>query len=84
MAGATSSRGRGYKLGFFGWMEFFVHKSVKCYRDPVDGVLRAKVPFLFTIYGPGGGTLPSEMRLAITAEGVKVTGVTLGVEEDVY
>lgn len=76
--GFTESRGFNYRLGTFGWMKIFFLESVKCRRDPVDGVLRAKIPFLFKIVGPGGGELPAEMRIAITPAGVKVTGVTLG------
>jgi len=78
VTGVTSARGLNYKLGYYGWMDIFFHELVEVRRDPVDGVLRAKVPFLFTIVGPGGGQLPSQMRLAITPEGVRVTGVTLG------
>jgi hypothetical protein len=78
VTGVTSARGLNYKLGYYGWMDLFFHETVEVHRDPVDGVLRAKVPFLFTIFGPGGGELPSQMRLSITLEGVKVTGVTLG------
>lgn len=82
VAGYTDSRGLNYKLGYYGRMKIWFHEHVPCYRDPVDGTLRAKIPFLFKIVGPGGGQLPSEMRVTFTATGAKVTGVTLGVEEE--
>jgi hypothetical protein len=78
VTGITFARGLNYKLGYYGRMDVFFREIVEVRRDPVTGTLRAKVPFLFKIVGPGGGELPSQMRIAITPEGVKVTGVTLG------
>jgi hypothetical protein len=82
VTGVTHSVGRNYKNGYYGRMEIFFHEVVPVYLDAHDGVLRAKVPFLFTIRGPGGGQLPSQMRLAISNSGVKVSGVTLGVSPE--
>jgi hypothetical protein len=77
-AGSGSGSGLNYKLGTGASLSVFFFEFADCHIDPVDGVLRAKVPFCLSLIGPGGGELPSEMRLAITPSGVEISGVTLG------
>jgi hypothetical protein len=80
-AGVGSGSGLNYKLGTGASLSVFFFEFADCHIDPVDGVLRAKIPFNLDLIGAGGGSLPSEMRLAITPSGVDISGVTLGVED---
>jgi hypothetical protein len=82
VAAAGSGSGLNYKLGTSGSLSFILIGPDKCYIDPVDGVLRAAARFELDLFGPGGGTLPSEMRFAITPSGVSISGVTLGIDPD--
>jgi len=76
--GYADARGLNYRLGTSARMEIFFYKSVNGYFDPVDGVLRAKVPFWIYLRGAGGGWVPAQMRLAIYQEGAQISGVTIG------
>lgn len=80
VAGVGSGSGLNYKLGTGASLSVFIFDFADSHIDPVDGVLRAKVPFILELGGAGGGSLPSEMRLAITPSGVDISGVTLGVD----
>lgn len=82
LLGYADARGLNYRLGTGARMEIFFSKSVPGCFDPVDGVLRAKVPFWIYLKGSGGGWVPAQMRLAIYQEGVQVSGVTIGSFED--
>jgi hypothetical protein len=82
LAAAGSGSGLNYKLGTSGGFSFLVFDAADCHIDPVDGVLRASARFDFDLLGAGGGTLPSEMRVAITPSGVSISGFTLGIEDD--
>jgi hypothetical protein len=82
VAGVAGGAGRNYKLGTSASLSAFLFDVADCYIDPVDGVLRAKVRFDLDLSGGGGGTLPSEMRLAITPSGLSISGVTLGIDDE--
>jgi hypothetical protein len=78
VTGFTDSKGLNYRLGTPGRMVIFFDRTVECFFDPADGNLRAKIPFCLQLLGAGGGSIPSEMRVAFFLEGVDITGVTLG------
>jgi hypothetical protein len=76
--GYADGRGRNYRLGTSARLEIFFNKTVEGCFDPVDGVLRAKVPFWIYLRGSGGGWVPAQMRLAIYQEGAQISGITIG------
>jgi hypothetical protein len=82
VAGSAGGSGLNYKLGTSASLSALLFDVAECYLDPVDGVLRAKVRFDLDLSGGGGGSLPSEMRLAITPSGLSISGVTLGIDDE--
>jgi hypothetical protein len=79
-AAVGSGSGLNYKLGTSGGLSFIALGADKCFVDPIDGVLRASARFELDLLGAGGGTIPSEIRLAITPSGVSISGVTIGID----
>jgi hypothetical protein len=78
LSGYADARGLNYRLGTGARMEIFFDRYVEGYFDPVDGTLRASVPFWIYLRGQGGGWVPAQMRFAIYQEGVQISGITIG------
>jgi hypothetical protein len=80
--GYADAKGLNYRRGARASLEIFFSETVPAEIDPVDHVLRAKIPFWIYLGGAGGGYLPAQMRIAIYQEGVDITGITIGSFED--
>jgi hypothetical protein len=78
VTGFTDSKGFNYRLGTSARLSIFFDRFADCQFDPVDGTLRAKVPFWLNLLGEGGGALPAEMHLALFQEGAAITGIDIG------
>jgi hypothetical protein len=78
VAGFTDSKGFNYRLGTSARLAIFFDRIAECQFDPVDGTLRAKIPFCLNLLGQGGGKLPAELHIALFQEGVQITGIDFG------
>jgi hypothetical protein len=81
-AGFGSGSGLNYKTGLGASFSVGFIDFPPCRFDAIDGVVRAKIPFTLDLFGEGGGSIPSEMRIAISASDVSISGVTIDINHD--
>jgi hypothetical protein len=82
VAGFGSGSGLNYKTGTGASLSVFLFGSGQCQTDPTGSTIEVKVPMDVMLSGTGGGSLPSRMTLRISASGVEIAGVTIGIHDD--